>query len=155
MERFYGFDLGDAESAVARLEKDPGSQPEMLRVADTESFITAYSREQDGQILVGEQACYSADAVTRKLRFKSRFLKDPAVSADVRAFAGAVLGQLYQNADLIKGTDTCFYVGCPAGWDKNARERYRSIFEKASFPPQFGDRYSKLHFYIPHGYNRW
>ncbi len=135
MERFYGFDLGDAESAVARLEKDPGSQPEMLRVADTESFITAYSREQDGQILVGEQACYSADAVTRKLRFKSRFLKDPAVSADVRAFAGAVLGQLYQNADLIKGTDTCFYVGCPAGWDKNARERYRSIFEKASFPP--------------------
>ena len=135
MERFYGFDLGDAESAIARLEKDPASSPEILRIADTESFITAYSRETDGQVLVGEQACYSADAIVRKLRFKSRFLKDPSVNADVLAFAGAVLGQLYLNADLIQGTDSCFYVGCPAGWDKNARERYRAIFEKASFPP--------------------
>ena len=31
--------------------------------------------------------------------------------------------------------DTSVYVGCPAGWDKNAREHYREIFESAGYPP--------------------
>ncbi|MBO6159793.1 MAG: Hsp70 family protein [Firmicutes bacterium] len=135
MDRFYGFDLGDAESAVARLNKDAADAPQMLEIKDRQSFVTSYALTADGQILLGEEACYAPEVSRRALRFKSRFLKDPAIQADVRAFAAGVLGELYAQADLIKGEDCCFYVGCPAGWDKNTRERYRAIFERAGYPP--------------------
>lgn len=135
MNHFYGFDLGDAESAIAKLSREPGDTPKMLRLAGSESLITAFSQERDGRILLGEEACFSVDSLQRKLRFKSRFLTDRMTDQTVKTFAGAVLGELYKNADLTEGSDTCFYVGCPAGWDKAARERYRSIFERAGYPP--------------------
>ena len=135
MDRFFGFDLGDAESAVSRLDKKDQTVPEVLEVCGKKSFITAYAALKSGEILIGEKACYSADAVKRKLRFKSRFLTDPAVESDIRSFAAGVLGELYGSGDLIKNEDSCFYIGCPAGWDKNAREVYREIFERVGFPP--------------------
>ena len=134
MDRYYGFDLGDAESAVARLEKED-SEPEVLTVQDEKSFITAFAQLKDGQLLVGEKACYAPDAVLRKIRFKSRYLTDPSVKKDITGFAAGVLGELYTSAQLLKGSDDCFYVGCPAGWDKAAREEYREIFEKIGYPP--------------------
>ena len=73
MERFFGFDLGDAESAIAVLGKDKTSKPEMLSVCDAKSFITAYARTRDQEgILIGENACYAQNASERRLRFKSR-----------------------------------------------------------------------------------
>ncbi len=135
MERFYGFDLGDAESAITRLDKSNDPVPQVLTIVDTKSFITAYALLRDGKLLIGEGACYNPDAMKRKERFKSRFLVDPEASKDVRSFASGVLGELYLNGDLIKGDDCCFYIGCPAGWDKIAREEYRSIFEKTGYPP--------------------
>ena len=135
MERFYGFDLGDAESAITRFEKNKDTVPEVLTVNEAKSFITAYALLKDGKLLIGEGACYSPDAVKRKDRFKSRFLVDPEAAKDIRSFASGVLGELYLSGDLIKGDDSCFYIGCPAGWDKVAREEYRSIFEKAGYPP--------------------
>ena len=135
MNHFYGFDLGDAESAIAKLSREPGDTPKMLRLAGSESLITAFSQERDGRILLGEEACFSVDSLQRKLRFKSRFLTDRMTDQAVKTFAGAVLGELYKNADLTEGSDTCFYVGCPAGWDPNTRERYRAIFERAGYPP--------------------
>jgi len=76
MERFFGFDLGDAESAVARVNKDPSAVCEILDVAGVKSFISAYARLQNGELLIGESACYEENAVLRRLRFKSNFLKD-------------------------------------------------------------------------------
>ncbi len=135
MERFYGFDLGDAESAVSRLKKHDQSVPEVLPVCDAKSFITAYAQLMNGEIQIGEKACYNAQAVKRKIRFKSHFLTDPACPADVRSFAAGVLAELYAGGDLIRGEDSCFYIGCPAGWDKNSREKYREIFERCGYPP--------------------
>ena len=135
MDRFFGFDLGDAESAVARLNKEDQVVPEMLTVVDEKSFITAYAQLASGELLIGEKACYADNVMKRKLRFKSRFLTDGGVANDVKSFAAGVLGELYTNGDLIKGEDCSFYVGCPAGWDKNAREHYREIFEGAGYPP--------------------
>ena len=135
MNRFYGFYLGDAESAVSRLKKDDQTVPEVLPVADAKSFITAYAVQTDGTLLVGERACYAADVTRRKIRFKSRFLKDPGTDEDVRRFAAGVLGELYGSGDLVANDDVCFYIGCPAGWDKNGRERYRQIFERTGYPP--------------------
>ena len=136
MDRFFGFDLGDAESAIARLYKEDQVVPEMIPVAGEKSFITAYAQLTSGELLIGEKACYADNVTKRRLRFKSRFLTDTTGTAtDVRSFAAGVLGELYGNGDLIQNEETSVYVGCPAGWDRNAREHYREIFESAGYPP--------------------
>ena len=135
MERFFGFDLGDAESAVSVLKKEKGDTPRILNIRGASSFITAYARLKNQELVIGEEACYNPDAVERKLRFKSHFLTDRESENDVRRFAAGVLGELYQNGDLIQNEDCCFYIGCPAGWDRIARERYRVIFERLGYPP--------------------
>ena len=135
MERFYGFDLGDAESAVTRIVRGEDDTPRVIPVREAGSFITAYAMKRDGQLLIGESACYDPDVLVRKLRFKSRFLTDSAAAGDIKSFAAGVLGELLLSGDLVRGDDQCFYVGCPAGWDKAAREEYRGIFESAGFPP--------------------
>ncbi|MDO5133400.1 MAG: hypothetical protein Q4D81_10535 [Eubacteriales bacterium] len=135
MDRYFGFDLGDAESAVTFLKKSGQAEPEVVPVREAGSFITAYARLRTGELLIGEEACYAPEAMERRLRFKSRFLTDPSSARDVKSFAGGVLGELYMAGSLIKGEDCCFYIGCPAGWDRSARERYREIFEAAGYPP--------------------
>ena len=135
MNRFYGLDLGDAESAVSRLNANDQTTPEILPVKDQKSFITAYARTTGGELLIGESACYASDVTARRLRFKSRFLTDPDAERDVQAFAAGVLGELYGNGNLVQNEDCCFYIGCPAGWNKNVRERYREIFERVGYPP--------------------
>ncbi|MBR2552686.1 MAG: Hsp70 family protein [Erysipelotrichaceae bacterium] len=136
MRRFYGFDLGDAESAISLLEKNSEIPPTILEIEGVKSFITAYAALSDGTLLIGENACYARNAQKRKLRFKSRFLKEPSVEQDVKSFAAGVLGALYASGDLLRNDeDSCFYIGCPAGWDLNERERYRGIFERAGYPP--------------------
>lgn len=135
MDRFFGFDLGDAESAIARLIKEEQNVPEMLTVVGEKSFITAYAQLNSGELIIGEKACYADNAIKRKLRFKSRFLTDRSSEADVRSFAAGVLGELYGSGELVKNENCSFYIGCPAGWDKNTRERYREIFEGTGYPP--------------------
>ena len=135
MDRFFGFDLGDAESAIARLYKEDQVVPEIIPVAGENSFITAYAQLTTGELLIGEKACYTDRVTKRRIRFKSRFLTDRSSATDIRSFAAGVLGELYGSGDLIQNEDTSVYVGCPAGWDKNAREHYREIFESAGYPP--------------------
>ena len=135
MDRYYGFDLGDAESAVSYLNKKDAAAPRVLTVREEKSFVTAYARLRTGELLIGEAACYNPEAVERKIRFKSRFLKDPDSRRDIKSFAAGVLGELYMSGDLVKGEECCFYVGCPAGWDKTARELYRELFVEAGYPP--------------------
>ena len=111
------------------------AQSEMLTVAGEQSFITAYAQLASGELLIGEKACYTDNAIKRKLRFKSRFLTDRSSANDVKSFAAGVLGELYGSGDLIRNEECSFYIGCPAGWDRNAREHYREIFERAGYPP--------------------
>ena len=136
MDRYYGFDLGDAESAVARKEKNMDrEEPQILQVCDAQSFITAYARLSDGRLVIGESACYAADATVRRVRFKSRFLTDPESVRDIRVFAAGVLSELIGSGNLVPGDESCVYVGCPAGWKMADRERYRKIFEETGYPP--------------------
>ena len=109
--------------------------PVVLPVRESGSFITAYAQLENGELLIGESACYDTAAVKRALRFKSRFLTDPEAEKDIRRFAAGVLGELYGDGNLVKGDDSCFYIGCPAGWDSASRERYRAIFEDTGYPP--------------------
>ena len=135
MEKYYGFDLGDAESAISRLTRKDVGEPTILPIQEAGSFITAYAQLDSGEIRIGESACYDTHAVKRALRFKSHFLTDPQSEKDVRCFAAGVLGELYSAGSLVKGDESCFYIGCPAGWDRSTRERYRAIFEDVGYPP--------------------
>ncbi|MBQ8110040.1 MAG: hypothetical protein IJ124_07790 [Clostridia bacterium] len=135
MNRYYGFDLGDAESAVCRLDRNDAGAPEVLAVREAKSFVTAYAQLESGELLIGESACYDTHAVRRALRFKSGFLTEPESQKDIKRFAAGVLGELYADGNLVKDEDCCFYIGCPAGWDRAARERYRRIFEDTGYPP--------------------
>lgn len=91
MEQYFGFDLGDAESAIARITDRDHPAPEVLKVRGQGSFVTAYALLADGSLLVGEEACYAVGAVRRKLRFKSSFLTDPDAQKCVETFAAGVL----------------------------------------------------------------
>ncbi len=135
MNKYYGFDLGDAESAICRLNKRDAGAPQVLAVREAKSFITAYAQLPTGELLIGESACYDTTATRRSLRFKSGFLTDPQSEKDVKRFAAGVLGELYADGSLVKDDDCCFYIGCPAGWDRATRERYRRIFEDVGYPP--------------------
>lgn len=135
MDRFFGFDLGDAESAITRLYKEDQVVPEVIPVAGEKSFITAYAQLLSGELLIGEKACYADSVSKRRIRFKSRFLTDGSSAADIKSFAAGVLGELYGSGDLIRNEETSVYIGCPAGWNRNAREHYREIFESAGYPP--------------------
>ena len=110
MELFYGFDLGDAESAVALLKKDTPGEAPVLTVQGAKSFVTAFAVLDTGELMIGEEACFTPGAGVRKVRFKTRFLTDPAAAKDVRSFASGVLGRLRSSGDLIDGSDSCFYV---------------------------------------------
>ena len=134
MDWFFGFDLGDAESAICLLPKEKEGVMASIPIRGADSFITAYARKREGTILVGEGALYAPDVKERKIRFKSRFLMDPSVEGDILAFARGVLQEL-RDSGILEKEDCCFYIGCPAGWDPKARERYRSLFERAAFPP--------------------
>ncbi len=135
MQRFFGLDLGDAETAVCVLDQDDKKDPRVVPVRNEKSMITAYARLRNQEILIGENACYHPDAISRKIRFKSRFLFDREAEKDIRFFAAGVLGELYQEEELTAGEDACFYIGCPAGWNRQDRERYRALFEKVGYPP--------------------
>ena len=89
MDRFFGFDLGDAESAIARLYKEDQVVPEMIPVAGEKSFITAYAQLTSGELLIGEKACYADNVTKRRLRFKSRSRQCMPVqaSADWRGYS--------------------------------------------------------------------
>ena len=124
--------LRNTAKIIGNHEKNSEIPPTILEIEGVKSFITAYAALSDGTLLIGENACYARGAQKRKLRFKSRFLKDSSVEQDVKSFAAGVLGALYASGDLLRNDeDSCFYVGCPAGWDLNDRERYRGIFERA------------------------
>ena len=43
MNRFFGFDLGDAESAVSVLSEENPDTPRILPVEGAKSFVTAYA----------------------------------------------------------------------------------------------------------------
>lgn len=135
MERFFGFDLGDAESAVSVLDREDKNGPRVIKVAGRESFVTAYGYIPGRGLTIGEEALYDDGASERHLRFKSRILSEAGSWKDMQSFAAGVLGELYKSGDLVQGEDCCFYVGCPAGWDRNVRERYRALFERIGYPP--------------------
>ena len=130
-EDYFGFDLGDGESAVAWLGSEGVGAPLMLEIAGRKSLLTALGRRGEAT-LIGEQA-YLADVDQLFVRFKSRFLSDPqGVGPLIRQFAARVLEEIRGAGRM--GESSSFFIGCPSGWRAPEREKYRLLFLEAGFP---------------------
>ena len=137
MMHYWGFDLGDGESALARVSGEGSSYPEIIEVDGKKVTITVWAVMKNGEVRIGENAARSAAAAVRSAaRFKRRFLDIQSDSAAlIRDFSARVFESLRDSGALVGGENSnTVYVGCPAGWDAENRARYQRIFETIGFP---------------------
>ena len=135
--QYWGFDLGDGESALARVSSEGKSYPDIIEVEGNKVIITVWAIMRDGEVRIGDKAARSAAAAVRSAaRFKRRFLNAQSDSAAlIRDFSARVFESLRGSGELVGGEKSnSVYVGCPAGWNAEARERYQRIFETIGFP---------------------
>ncbi len=135
--QYWGFDLGDGESTLARVSGEGKSIPEIVAVDGSKVIITVWAIMRDGEVRIGDNAARSAAAAVRSAaRFKRRFLNAQSDSAAlIRDFSARVFESLRGSGELVGGEKSnSVYVGCPAGWNAEARERYQRIFETIGFP---------------------
>ena len=134
---YWGFDLGDGESTVARVRGEGQSSPETVPVDGSRVLLTAWALMKNGELRIGERAAKSASAALRSAaRFKGRFLDEQSDSAGlIRDFSSRIFESLRASGAMSGGENSnSVYIGCPAGWDKAARERYLAIFETLGVP---------------------
>ena len=137
MMYYWGFDLGDGESTLARAAGEGSSIPEIIEVDGRKVTITVWAVMRSGEVRIGENAARSASSAVRSAaRFKRRFLDAQSDSAAlIRDFSARVFESLRGSGALTGGEKSnSVYVGCPAGWDTDARGRYQRIFETIGFP---------------------
>ena len=118
--KILGFDLGDGgkrRDAAGRGFHRRAARDAALR---QNSLISAVG-VKDGRIVIGEAASVTDGAAEAKVRFKSRYLTDPAASADVRAFAQGVMNELVRTQPALMAEVSRTVVGCPAGWGDGRR----------------------------------
>ncbi|MBQ7680098.1 MAG: hypothetical protein IJT34_09665 [Butyrivibrio sp.] len=128
---YWGFDIGDGESAIARLESGTEAPPQIIPIAGEPLQITAWAVMPNGERRIGEAAERSVSSALRSaVRFKSRFLDSQSDSAGlISDFASKILELLRSDRALVGGENSnCFAIGCPAGWDEEARKRYHELF---------------------------
>ncbi len=129
---YFGFDLGDGESAMAWMRAGKKTEPQMVELRGRKSVITALASHPEKGMFIGEEACHISGADWLQVRFKSRYLKDSAGSGSlVMMFAREILNALAADGRMDSPETACFFVGCPSGWPKETREAYRNLFVRA------------------------
>ena len=129
---YFGFDLGDGESAVAWMRAGKRTEPQLIELRGRKSVITALASHSEKGMFIGEEACHLSGADWLQVRFKSRFLTDRAASSGlIQMFAREVLSILLADGRLENPGDACFFIGCPSGWDQDTRDAYKNLFVRA------------------------
>lgn len=133
--QYIGFDLGDGESAVAWLRAGSMTAPQLLEVGGRKSFQSILGVHPTLGTLIGQEAYQMTDIGELMVRFKHRFLEQPAASGDAMLrFAQAVRDRLEAAGFLRDPAHTAVRVGCPSGWEEEARARYLALLREAGLP---------------------
>lgn len=132
---YFGFDLGDGESCITWSQDLSIHEPMPIAINGALSFPSAVGL-LNGETVVGSLATGSANVEDLRVCFKRHFLENrDDINQTIKRFVQGVLQALGQNkavADLIDDPEkACFVVGCPAGWTKEDRERYRGLLMEA------------------------
>ena len=131
---YFGLDLGDGESCISWSRDPLYNTPNIAPISGRGSFFSAVGR-LDGQIVVGSNAL-NIDAEDVHVCFKRHFLEHtPSVDRIIRDFVRGVLEELRKNPDVGALVDdpaqSCFIVGCPAGWKDEDRKSYKKLLQDA------------------------
>ena len=129
---YFGFDLGDGESAVAWMRAGRRTEPQMIELRGRKSIITAIASHPEKGLFIGEEACHLGGADWLQVRFKSRYLKDSAGAGSlVQMFAREVMNTLIADGRMDSPETARFFIGCPSGWPQETREAYQKLFVRA------------------------
>ena len=129
---YFGFDLGDGESAVAWLRRGSRTDPKMIELRGRKSLLTVLGVDPNRGVLIGEEACNAMGLDSLEARFKSRYLSSRQEAGRlIERFARAVYENLRADGRIGDEDAACFFVGCPSGWPQSVREEYRALFERA------------------------
>ena len=129
---YFGFDLGDGESAVAWLRAGVRTDPKMIEIRGQKSLVTALGVHPERGVMIGEEACHAAGLSELSARFKSKYLTETAWAGDcVRRFAQAIYQTLLSDGRIEDPETACFFVGCPSGWTAPVRAQYEQLFIQA------------------------
>lgn len=129
---YFGFDLGDGESAVAWLRRGSRTDPKMIELRGRKSLLTVLGVDPNRGVLIGEEACNAMGLDSLEARFKSRYLSSRQEAGRlIERFARAVYENLRADGRIEDEEAVCFFVGCPSGWPQSVREEYRALFERA------------------------
>lgn len=137
--RYFGFDLGDGESCLSLIQDTSIDEPVIIPVNGENSFVTAVA-DYDGETVIGSLAAGSSRAERLRVCFKRNFRdrEDGDAREAMRRFISGVYATLSRSeqwAPFLKDADeTSFVIGCPAGWSRQARDEYRTLFRDAGFP---------------------
>ena len=98
---YFGFDLGDGESAVAWLRKGSRTDPKMIELRGRKSFLSVLGVDPNRGVLIGEEACHAMGLDSLETRFKSRYLTDrEGSSRSIERFARAVYENLLADGRI-------------------------------------------------------
>ncbi len=129
---YFGFDLGDGESAIAWARPGKRTEPQMIELCGRKSIITAIGQHRTRGMMLGEEACHSGSMEWLDVRFKSRYLTDEENAGQrIEQFARAVLKLLMDDGRLKDEQSAFFFIGCPSGWNEEVRARYKQHFVNA------------------------
>ncbi len=129
---YIGIDVGDGESSVCVLPENSQIEPRPVKITGKESFLSAVSLDAQGQPVIGMDAVGRGASQGLSVRFKSQFLSGgEKARGDMRRFLAGLHGEMEKEGLFQKPYEIA--VGCPAGWNGDARAQYRSLLEEAGF----------------------
>ena len=123
-----GFDLGHAETAATITMLDATKDPDHLEIqGDSDPIITAVAKDEEGRVLIGENAILSRHLKSLQVMFKSPNLDDPEIRTPLQLFVQKIVTQWLEGKHIEGGNDSLFIVGCPSGWDPQTQAAYAAL----------------------------
>ncbi|WP_409239113.1 hypothetical protein [Streptomyces sp. PA5.6] len=126
--RVIGFDLGHGETALASVQADRTTQPELLDLPGSRGrrHISAVLDHPSEGVLIGESAI-TARQGSPYLGFKSPELELPEVGTPLRLFVSRIVADVLETSPPRPGQELRWVFGTPSGWPRETRERYAEI----------------------------
>ena len=90
--QYWGFDLGDGESTLARVSSEGKSYPEIVEVEGNKVIITVWAIMRDGEVRIGDNAARSAAAAVRSAASMTPPVRPKMVPAPVERPSGLSKG---------------------------------------------------------------
>ena len=129
---YIGIDVGDGESCVCVLPENSQIAPRPAKITGKDSFLSAVALTAEGSLAIGANAMGMNNVHDLSVRFKSRFLSNADdARRDLLRFLKGIHEEMEKEGLFQQPCEIS--VGCPAGWQNDARDQYLALIRKAGF----------------------